>query len=268
MIRCLLIREMSLDITLKHIIPCLIDNTVLVSLTNYGYLLYTLNMLKSLRPYDLDKKVLVVAIDQKSYSILKKKGYSTVFIEYPDDELDKSKFYPWNSKGYDKVCYYKLELIYQILLLQKNILLIDGDIVFQKDPRPDIEEWNKSVDDVWIQNDAEEDNNTENMCTGYMFVRSTEKMIALYDCVSPSGKEKYMKCALDNNDQTYFNKFVKPFCTMKPLPLILYPNGSVFYKTPSVTEIATLLHFNWVKGHEKMVRMKEYRKWLLTPEEE
>ena len=259
---------MSLDITIHNVVSCIIGNTVLTTLTNYGYLLYTLNMLKSLAPFGLDKKVLVIAIDQKAYSILKKKGYSTVYIDQVHDELDKTKFYPWNSKGYDKICYYKLELIYQILLLQKNILLIDGDIVFQKDPRPDIEAWDKSEEDVWIQNDGEEDTHTENMCTGYMFVRSTKKMIALYDCVSPSGKEKYMKCALDNNDQTYFNTFVKPFCTMKPLPLILYPNGNVFYKTPSVTEIATLLHFNWIKGHEKMVRMKEYRKWLLTPEEE
>ena len=39
-----------------------------------------------------------------------------------DNTLDK--FCPWNTKGYDKICYLKLELIYRILSLDKNILLI------------------------------------------------------------------------------------------------------------------------------------------------
>ena len=52
---------MSLHITLNDIAPCLLGNTVLTTLTNHGYLLYTLNMLKSLRPFGLDKKILIVA---------------------------------------------------------------------------------------------------------------------------------------------------------------------------------------------------------------
>ena len=101
-----------------------------------------------------------------------------------------------------------------------------------------------------------------------MFIRSNKKLIALYDCISESGKEKYMKCALDNNDQTYFNVYVKPSCTMAALPLRLYPNGNVFYKFIELKETAILVHFNWVKGHEKMAKMKEHKMWLLTPEEE
>ena len=257
---------MSVDITLQDINQCTVGDTVLTTLTNHGYLLYTLNMLKSLKSYGLDKKILIVAIDQKAYSILKRLGYHTVYIEQTPSSLHS--FCPWNTKGYDRICYYKLELLYRILSLHKNILLIDGDIVFQRDPLHDINEWNMASEDVWIQNDGTEEDDTTNMCTGYMFVRSNEKMIGLYDCISESGKTKYMKCALDNNDQTYFNTFVKPWCTMKALPLSLYPNGQVFYKTDSLQEFATLVHFNWTKGHMKMARMKEYRRWLLTPEEE
>ena len=247
-----------MQITDNDIAPCLIGNTVITTLTNHGYLLYTLNMLKSLKPFGL-KQILIVTIDTKSYNILKRMGYNTVCIH----NTELSTFHPWNTKGYDKICYYKLELIHQILSLNKNILLIDGDIVFQKDPRPDIEEWDQSDEDIWIQNDSVDDDDTHNMCTGYMFIRSNEKMIELYD-----DKQKYAKCALDNNDQTFFNEYVKPYCTMAALPLRLYPNGNVFYAAPELKESAILVHFNWTKGHQKMARMKQNQMWLLTPEEE
>jgi len=254
---------MSLQITLDNITPCLIENTVMVTLTNYGYLMYTCNMLKSLKPFGLDKMILLIAIDQKSYLILKNMGYHVIWI---DTKL--FKFCPWNSKGYDKICYYKVELIYRILSLQKNILLVDGDIVFCKNPLTDIHHWNNVIDDVWIQNDSEDNTDIDNMCTGYMFVRSNHNMITLYDCISQEGQEKYMKCALDNNDQTYFNKYVKPMCRMNALPLELYPNGNMFYHMPTLKNSAVLIHFNWIKGHQKMAKMKEHQLWLLTHDEE
>ena len=70
---------MSIQITLQDITPCLLEdnNSVITTVTNYGYLLYTLNMLKSLKPFNLDKKILVVCIDKKGANILRKLGYNT-----------------------------------------------------------------------------------------------------------------------------------------------------------------------------------------------
>jgi len=258
---------MSFNIKLEDLTNCLLDDdkTVITTITNYGYLLYTLNMLKSLKPFGLDKKILLVSIGKKGADILKKLGYNVLCID--DNQL--SKFSPWNTKGYDKICFLKLELIYSILSLNKNILLIDGDIVFLKNPLSDIIYWNEEkYIDVHIQNDSTENINTINLCTGYMLIKSTEKMKKLYDCVSIEGKKKYLECAFDNNDQSYFNKFVKPFCTFQVLPLRKYPNGNVFYNDISRKETAILIHFNWVHGHIKMAKMKEHKLWLLTPEEE
>ena len=255
---------MSIHITLDDITPCLIQNTLVTTLTNYGYLMYTLNMLKSLKPFGLDKNIFIIALDQKSHMILKDMGYNTICCK----EESLSGFFPWNSKGYDKVCYYKVELIYHILSLGKNILLIDGDIVFNHNPVYHIHLWEHAPEDVWIQNDSASDEDLTNMCTGYMFIRSSSKLIQLYDCISPEGIEKYKKCAFDNNDQTYFNIYVKPECGVKALPLALYPNGNIFYYMPELKEHAVLIHFNWAKGHEKMAKMKEHQMWLLTPEEE
>jgi hypothetical protein len=258
---------MSLIITDNDILSCILEDgkTVMATMTNYGYILYTLNMLKSLRQFGLDKKVLIVCIDRKSANIFKKLGYNFVCI----DDNEFSKFSPWNTKGYHRICYLKLELIYRILTLNKNILLIDGDIVFLRDPQLDIKCWIKERNvDVHIQNDSLENNDHTNLCTGYMLIKSNDKMKELYDCISEEGKKKYLECAFDNNDQSYFNKFVKPFCSFQAIPLIKYPNGHFFYNNTNSKEIAILVHFNWIHGHLKMVKMKEYKLWFLTAEEE
>ena len=53
------------------------------------------------------------------------------------------------------------------------------------------------------------------------------------------------------------------------LPLEKYPNGKMFYdNTEALNNSAMLVHFNWVHGHIKMAKMKEYKMWRLTPEEE
>ena len=258
---------MSINITNEILNVSLLEDgkTVITTMTNYGYILYTLNMLKSLAQFGLDKKVLCVCIDKKSSNVLKQLGYNTYCI---DDNTLKG-FCPWNSPGYDKICYLKLELIHNILSLNKHCLLIDGDIVFLKDPISDLSWWNQETwIDVHIQNDSLENHNKTNLCTGYMLIKSNDKMIHLYDCVSETGKKKYMECAFDNNDQTYFNKFVKPYCNFQALTLLKYPNGNYFYRDTSIKSKSILVHFNWVHGHIKMAKMKEYKMWLLTPEEE
>lgn len=259
---------MSIKLTLEDVKECLLDDqqTVICTMTNYGYLLYTLNMLKSLKPFGLDRKILVVCIDKRGASVLKRLGYNVVCID--DNQL--GKFCPWNTKGYDKICYLKLELIYRMLSLNKNIVLIDGDIVFRQNPLEDIQSWwRENIFDIWIQNDSQENTNITNMCTGYMYIKTSDKLINLYDCISEAGQNKYLTCAFDNNDQSYFNKYVKPACKMSPLPLEKYPNGKVFYgNSDKLIESAVLVHFNWIKGHLKMAKMKEHKMWLLTPEEE
>jgi hypothetical protein len=259
---------MSINIKIDDLTNYLLEdgNTVITTITNYGYLLYTLNMLKSLKQFGLDKKVLIVSIDKKCANVLRQFGYNTICI----DDKELGRFCPWNTKGYDKICYLKLELIYRIISLNKNVLIIDGDIVFKKDLMDDMRIWWKdTIYDVWIQNDSQDNRNTKNMCTGYMYIKTSDRLINLYDCVSERGKYKYMECAFDNNDQTYFNKFVKPKCLFNALPLEKYPNGKMYYDNTDIfKENVVLVHFNWVHGHTKLAKMKENKLWLLTPEEE
>jgi len=238
--------------------------TIFTTVTNTGYLLYTLNMLKSIAPFGLDKRVHITCLDKKSAAILQSKGYQAV---YEESYNVSSRFCPWNTPGYDEICYVKLKMIHSFLQAQKNVVLLDGDIVFLKDPMRDVLHWLLSDDDVWFQNDSVSDKDHRNMCTRYMMIRANDKMRTLYDCVSEEGLKKYEACAFKNNDQTYFNQFVKPYCRMRALPLLLYPNGQRFYQTPDQSS-PILVHFNWVIGHLKMAKMKEHHLWLLTEEEE
>uniref|UniRef100_A0A6C0KWJ5 Nucleotide-diphospho-sugar transferase domain-containing protein n=1 Tax=viral metagenome TaxID=1070528 RepID=A0A6C0KWJ5_9ZZZZ len=259
---------MAFSFTPDDIRQCLIidGSTVMTTVTNSGYLLYTLNMLKSLRSSGLDKKVFIISMDEKGACILRQKGYSAISVE----KEDLKQFSPWNSKGYDQICYVKLQVIHYFISLGRNVLLMDGDIVFKQNPINEIRKWVENMEhDVWIQNDSEQNANHENMCTGYLFIRANMLMHSLYDCNSDQGRKKYEVCAFDNNDQTYFNKFVKPYCRMKALPLEQYPNGNVFYNHANqLKNTSILVHFNWVKGHLKMAKMKEHKLWLLTEEEE
>lgn len=256
---------MSIHITHADLTGCFIGNTVLTTVTNSGYLLYTLNLLKSIRPYGLDQKILLVCLDSKAAATLRSRGYHRII----EVQSSLHKFCPWNTKGYDEICYLKLELVYRILSLSVNVVLIDGDIVFLRSPLEDLQRWQEDLShDVWIQNDSQTDRDHENLCTGYLFIKASDKMISLYDCVSEKGKRIYQLCAFDNNDQTYFNRFIKPYCRVHALPLNDYPNGKMFYDHSSLEQSAVLLHFNWVKGHEKMAKMKEHKKWLLEEDEE
>lgn len=258
---------MSITLTIEDVMPCLWGQkkTVLTTLTNYGYALYTLNMLKSLKQVNPEQKVFVVCLDKKAYTLFQSRGYHAFCID-----TDLEEFNSWNQKRYDKICYFKVLLIYRILQLGLNVMLIDGDIVFKKDPMEDIQSWeDETSNEVWIQNDHQYDNDWEQLCTGYHFIRSTPLLIKLYDCVSAEGLERYRICAMDHNDQLYFNKYVKPHCSFRVLPLVKYPNGKMFYEnSTSILSTAVMIHFNWVIGHEKMARMKSYKMWILTEEEE
>jgi hypothetical protein len=256
---------MSIDISLEQVSHWSNEKTIWTTVTNYGYRLYTLNMLKSLSPFSLDRNVLILCVDKASADWFTKKGYRVFALHHHYE-----RFCAWNTHEYDQICYLKLEWIYRILSLGKNILLIDGDIVFQKSPEDDVRRWESNIQiDGRIQNDDQDDQSTYNLCTGYLFIRSSPQMIRLYDCVSEEGKQKYQTCVFDNNDQSYFNKYVKPYSQFQPLPLDQYPNGKYFFRhIDRIRSTTIMVHFNWIKGHAKMSTMKDYKMWLLSKEEE
>lgn len=234
--------------------------TVVATLTNHGYALYTLNLLKSLK----DVPVLVCCLDSRAATLFRKRGYAVV-----DLGTDMDAFCAWNKGAYDRICYMKMRVQHGILERGKNVLMIDGDIVFLKDPRADIQAWEAGTEEVVVQNDAQDDQDHKNFCAGFMFVRATDNMRQLFDTETEEGQARYRRCAFDNNDQMYFNEYIKPRASVKPLPLRAYPNGKMFMEYMGEAGPETMMvHYNWLHGHEKIARMKRHRMWLLTEEDE
>ena len=63
------------------------------------------------------------------------------------------------------------------------------------------------------------------------------------------------------HDQTYINKSKSKF-NYNILPLDQFPNGPKFYSNQG--EIHPLMiHFNYVRGDEKIELMKKYREWYI-----
>ena len=237
--------------------------TVLATITNHGYTMYTLNLLKSLAPFGLDKHVLMCCLDSKAAAFFREHGYPAVDL---GTEMDA--FCAWNVGSYDRICYMKMQVQHAVMCRGKNILMIDGDIVFLKDPMPHLTAWEADVaTEVYVQNDAQSDDEHKNFCAGFMFVRATDNMRRLFDTETPEGQERYRRCAFDNNDQMYFNDFIKPHASVKPLPLRAYPNGKMFMEYMDGAGPETVLvHYNWLMGHQKVARMKQYRMWLVEDE--
>lgn len=239
--------------------------TVLATITNHGYALYTLNLLKSLAPFGLDRRVLICCLDSRAATLFRERGYPAV-----DLGTNIDAFCAWNKGEYDRICYMKMIVQHYILSQGKNVLMIDGDIAFLKDPSSDLASWEAdAATEVYVQNDAQDEADHKNFCAGFMFVRATDNMRKLFDTETEEGKERYRRCAFDNNDQMYFNDFIKPNATVKPLPLQAYPNGKMFmeYMGRAYPE-TVMVHYNWLLGHQKVARMKQYHMWFLTEDEE
>lgn len=256
---------MTFDVCKEDICNNIYNNTLFTTITNQGYLLYTMNLLKSLERFGFDKKVLIVCIDVKSEKFLKSKGYNTFLID-----MKISKLISYNKTGYDLICYYKLLFIYKVICLGYNIFYFDGDIVFDKDPSSEIQQWVESDKDLFIQNDSMEDTNHNNLCMGLLMVKSNPKTIKYFKCDTPDTIEYYNKvCAMNNNDQTYFNNKIKNNLNNSIMKLDNWPNGKYFYKNHlSLVDSLYAVHFNWLHGHEKLVKIKELNKWYLSEEDE
>ena len=227
------------------------NKTLFITMTNNGYIDYTLNMLKSLEKIGLDQKILCVCIDIYSYEKLKS-NYNTLLIDTKNDS-----FCPFFEGKYVEIVRFKFFVVNELLKKGYNILFTDSDIVYKKNPIiyiDNILKVDKEIELI-IQNDNPDDNNHSYLCTGFYFLKSNYKSIELFDLSRYKNKES-------NCDQFIFNTEIKNNLKYKVLPLNYFPNGYVFYRDGNNND-QYLVHFNYVVGHTKKQKMIEYGLWFL-----
>ena len=224
-----------------------------ITLTNSGYINYTLNCLESLKRIGLSSKLHAYVIGKEGYDLLKEKGYNCSLIE--DEE--NSNFQTFRKGNWSDITFKKFIIIHENLKKYKYVCFTDGDIVFENKNflqylRDNIESY-----DMLIQNEQLNDNDKSNVCSGFMYIKSNKNTLSLLnpEIVKHSKRKKKW------GDQTYINK-IKTKMKYKLLPLGLFPNGQYYYKNNSNMS-PYMIHFNWLEGHKKREKMKYYNKWYL-----
>ena len=230
-------------------------NISFITLTNNGYLDYTLNCLKSIELAGIKTKLKVYCIGEESASILNNKGITTDLI---DDEKSV-EFQEFRTNNWSNIVFYKFKIIYDNLLNNEYVCITDGDIVYENNCIFDYLLNNIKDNDMLIQSDG---NITESVCSGFIFIRSNQDTISLFN---PSNVEEYRN-TVGWGDQLYINS-IKGKLKYKKLPLALFPSGKYYYQYSEEIK-PYLIHFNWVVGHEKKNKMVKYNKWFIPPSPE
>ena len=227
-----------------------IDKVKFITLTNDGYIGYTLNCLKSLEKSKLVDKLDSYAIGKNAYYTLLQNGYRAHLIDDKDTEFSQFRKGNWHN-----ITKKKFNIIHENLKKYKYVCFTDGDIVY-KDKRFLSYCMNLIDDyDILIQNDTLDDNDHSNLCSGFMFIKSNRNTIKLFDpeIATKQAKEGW-------GDQMYINS-IKKKLNYKILPLELFPNGQYYYDHPKCKPY--LIHFNWIVGHEKKNKMIKHKMWYI-----
>jgi len=224
------------------------NNISFITLTNTGYIDYTLNCLQSLKNVNMKKQLKTYCVGEKGYSTLKTEG---VLCELINDNKAET-FAKFRKTNWSNIVYYKFEIIYKNLLNHKYVCITDGDIVYENNQMFDYLLNHIEDNDLLIQSEGI---HTNAVCSGFMFIKSNTKTLSLFN---PVNVEKYRNIE-GWGDQIYVNS-IKNKIKFKKLPLQLFPTGRYYYEYNKNIQ-PYMIHFNWVVGHEKKNRMKYYNKW-------
>jgi len=233
-----------------------------ITLSNEGYVDYTLNSILSLRRLgdggqDLAKKLICYSIGAKCHEALLAAGCRSILI---DDE-EHSGFQKFREGAWAGVVRYKFEAMSRELLANEFVCFSDGDIVFESTDFLDDCVARMVRDDVElvIQNDTSnhDDDDHAILCSGFMMIRSTQatRDAFCFEKVAPTVDEEFC-------DQLYLNSVIRNLLRLSVLPLESYPNGS-YFQAFGASPKAKMYHFNYLVGHQKREVMKSVGKWYV-----
>lgn len=224
-----------------------------ITLTNTGYIDYTINCLKSLNNINSELNLNCYCIGKDGYNKLKNAGYN---VELIDDDDENSNFQNFRTGNWSNIVFNKFKIIHKNLLTDSYVLITDGDIIYENKDFITYLIENIKDNDMLIQNDMMNDNDNSVLCSGFMFIKSNARTLQFFN---PKVME-FKKNTVGWDDQVYINNH-KQYIKYKLLPLALFPNGKYYYENFHKLS-PYLIHFNWVVGHEKKNKMIKFCKWF------
>jgi hypothetical protein len=225
-----------------------------ITLTNTGYIDYTLNCYKSLKNIGFDLPLHSYCIGKEGYNILVKNNHPCTLI---DDEKNSDFHLFRHDVNWSNIAHTKIVIIYENLKKYDYVCITDGDIVFENKNFYKYLLDNIKDNDMLIQSEALDGDCNNLVCGGFIFLKSNEKTLKLFN---PKNTQEY-SYTVGWDEQIYVNK-IKNQLKYKILPLELFPNGRYYYKYAEKIK-PFMIHFNWLIGHEKKDKMIKYNKWLI-----
>ena len=135
-------------------------NIKFITLTNDGYLDFTLNCLKSLEKINFKGNLHCYCIGEKCYNVLKDKKY---IVSKIDSDLNKLMIF--GNKDFINITFLKFQIIYENLKKYKYVCFTDGDIIFKNNRFLKLCYLFLGDNELFIQNDSVE-NKKNNLCSG------------------------------------------------------------------------------------------------------
>ena len=239
----------------------------IITLTNDGYKDLTDNLLISMAKLGIEKSLKIYCIGSESYTYFKNKY---CFNEVEQVDADDSYLKTWvaykacqskdeiGKKHWATITSYKIYAIHNELVSGNDVIFIDGDIVFEKNPFKHMIDSLEPDTELLIQNDHQGGENP-NMCTGFFWMKSNENTINItnFDTITKN---------IDSfqNDQQYIRRFSRNI-QHKYLDLGEFPNGK-YYRENHNNISPYIIHFNYDVSEYKIKRMKQFKKWYLDDE--
>ena len=114
------------------------EKFIFFTLINQGYLGYFLNFYTSLSRLNIHKDLLIFTIDIKSHISLLKNGIFNVFF---DNSHNVSSIQYYKKGHWGIIMYTKMTFNYILLNSGFSVLFCDSDIIFKKNPLPQIKNY-------------------------------------------------------------------------------------------------------------------------------
>jgi hypothetical protein len=254
---------MELDIFLKK---KSINNNIILTICNFGYVKYTHNLYLSCKKLGLENNLAIICLDDQAQKYFTNNNIDSFIIKSIFNT--PLNFTVYKKKNWNMITASKIDITYRILKLNYNVLIIDGDIVFIKNPLDKLQEYSINYD-MLIQSDNgfNEHNNDpkKKLCTGFMYLKPNKNILNLFDpekiILSGDG------CNFVKDDQKYLNTILKNSnnkVKYNVLPRNEFPNGAYWYdKSNEIKDDIKIVHFNFIIGKEKLNKMKKYKMYFL-----
>jgi hypothetical protein len=236
----------------------LYDGCLVWTLTTSGYKFFTLNLYRHLQAARVPWKLAIVCADHPSYRFFLNEGIPCLL--YPKAQRESlGQLLLFGSRPFQEINLVKLDVLNTFAQMESidTCVYLDGDIVVKADFLPDIRARLQHTP-LLFQCDEQEKtckSPCRNCCTGLIAWRhGTEGGI-----FKMSDKTTWSAAP---EDQRWVNaQLVKTGLRYGTLPRNLYPNGVFVEDQPPDFMI---LHYNWLVGNSKILKMKKHGHWLLS----